>query len=733
MDLLVRTSLLTRRAIRRGTGVVFAVLVAYALAHGAARAALGLSAAVVVTLWVVMLARCVRARFGRSMQLPAVAELELGMLLAVGLDAALLRFDGSLVGPFAPATYILIAVIAAFAHPAATVAVTAWVIGLDATLRYTLVGDASLATLAQRGSFMVAFAVLNLTFLRAEVARTRMSARARIEAELARLKEDARRYRLLGAGEAEQQDGKSQDRLARSSVEEIHQSVHYALELLRRTLHLHTAVLLWLNDAGTHLRISELSTVSDDMHDAPFAAGDGVLGAVVSQRARVSLSNLRPSFKVPYYAGPCPVRSLAALPILEGETLRGILAIDRAEDIPFTAEEEELALQAAHYCLRAIHNERVFVQLERAKVEQGKLYRAAQALGAATSEKEVLEAGVRAAREIASFDLAAVTIYDPETKTHEVCAAKSASGEIDELVGVKFAENSGLVSMVVKNRYALPYKGEFDAGKQVVLSRRFAWPKMPSLLVLPLVLHEKVLGTLILGAKRRHAFGDAVRPTLEVLASHLSVSLANARMVQKLEQMATTDGMTGLLNKRAMLEAAGQKVAASARFGRKLSVVVTDIDWFKKVNDTYGHDVGDVVIKGLGAILTRQKRSTDQVARFGGEEFVVLCEQTDEAGAMLLAERIREELEKTTFHSAKESFKVTCSLGVATFPEAGRDWDALFKAADDALYTSKRGGRNRVTAWAPAPGPTHGRDGGERRAEGRLVKLTALPNKRKVS
>ena len=652
------------------------------------------------------------------------------MLLAVGLDALLLRFDGSLSGPFAPATYVLVAVIAAFAHPAATLATTAWVIGIDASLRASLFGEASLSSLTLRAGFMVAFALLNLTFLRAEVARTRMSARARVEAELTRLKEDARRYRLLGAGEAEQQDAASQDRLARSSVEEIHQSVHYALDLLRRTLHLHTAVLLWLNDAGTHLRISELSTVSDDVQDAPFVAGDGIMGAVVSQRARVSLDHLSVGFKVPYYAGPCPVRALAALPILEGDTLRGILAIDRKEDLAFTAEEEELAMQAARYCLRAIHNERVFVQLERAKVEQGKLYRAAQALGAATSEKEVLEAGVRAAREIASFDLTAVTIYDKDSRSHEVCAAKSVSGEIDDLVGAKFAENAGLVSMVVKNRYALPYKGDFDASKQVVLSRRYAWPKMPSLLVLPLVLHEKVLGTLILGARRRHAFGDAVRPTLEVLASHLSVSLSNARMVQKLEQMATTDGMTGLLNKRAMLEAAQQKVASSARFGRKLSVVVTDIDWFKKVNDTYGHDVGDVVIKGLGAILTRQKHSTDQVARFGGEEFVVLCEQTDETGAMLLAERIREELEKTTFHAGTSSFKVTCSLGVATFPEAGRDWDTLFKAADDALYASKHGGRNRVTASVPKP--TSGGDESVKRAAGRLVALAALPRKKRL-
>ncbi len=741
MDLLVRSSLWTRRVVRRGVGPVLALALAaiLALVPGAARAT-GLAAGAVAACWSFLLVRCVRAR-GRSassVATGAIIDVELGMLLAVGLDFVLLRVDGSLGGPLAPSVFILVAVVAAFAHPAATLVVTGWVVALDATLRFTALAEAdtTLPGLALRSGFMVAFAVMNLTFLRAEVARTRMSARSRVEAELVRLKDDARRYRLLGAGEAERQDGSSEDRLARSSVEEIHQSVHYALDLLRRTLHLHTAVLLWLNDAGTHLRISELSTVSDDVPDAPFAAGDGVLGAVVSQRAPVSLSGLKPSFKVPYYAGPCPVRALSALPILEGETLRGVLAIDRAENTPFTAEEDELAMQAARYCLRAIHNERVFVQLERAKVEQGKLYRAAQALGAALSEKDVLDAAVRAAREIASFDLAAVTLFDAEARTHEVCAATSATGEIDALVGATFGENAGLVSMVVKNRYALPYKGDFDAGRQVVLSKRHAWPKVPSLLVLPLVLHDKVLGTLILGAKRRHAFGDAVRPTLEVLASHLSVSLANARMVHKLEQMATTDGMTGLLNKRAMLEAAGQKVAASARFGRKLSVLVTDIDWFKKVNDTYGHDVGDVVIKGLGAILTRQKRSTDQVARFGGEEFVVLCEQTDEAGAMLLAERIREELEKTTFHAGpgadagsgagKRTFKVTCSLGIATFPEAGRDWDSLFKAADDALYLSKHGGRNRSTAWVRKG------SGAAASGEGRLASVAAVPQKRRL-
>src|SRR5208282_4346305 len=125
---------------------------------------------------------------------------------------------------------------------------------------------------------------------------------------------------------------------------------------------------------------------------------------------------------------------------LEGDALRGVLVMDRVKDVPFSPHEEEVGAQAARFCQRAIQNERVFLQLERAKVEQGKLYRAAQALGAALSEKDVVEAGVRAAREIASFDLAAVTVYEESTRTHEVVAAKSADGGIDDLVGVRFAQ-----------------------------------------------------------------------------------------------------------------------------------------------------------------------------------------------------------------------------------------------------------------------------------------------------
>jgi diguanylate cyclase (GGDEF)-like protein len=705
MDPLVGASLAVRTLVRRGHGLLVACALAAYVVYGGAAGQVGPAQVAALAVWTLLLASRVRRKLRVVGDAPIVLDMEIGALLSVGLEAALVRFDGGLGGRFSPALYVLVALVAAFARPLAGIAVVAFLLGLEAVLRFLTLDDADTSGFATHACFVGAFALLNLALLRAELARIRMTARERVEAQLVRIKEDARSYRLLGAGEVTtDRDEVRSDRSARASVEEIHQSVHYALDLLRRSLDLHTAVLLWLNDAGTHLRISELSTVSDEVQDAPFPAGDGVLGAVLAQRARVSLHGLKPSYKVPYYSGPCPVRALAAVPVLEGETLRGVLVVDRLADDPFSPHDEEIASQAARFCLRAIQNERVFLQLERAKVEQGKLYRAAQALGAALSEKDVVDAGVRAAREIASFDLAAVTVFDEATRSHEVVAAKSADRDIDDLVGVRFSHNAGLVSMVVQNRCALPYRGEYEAGRQVVLSKRLPWPTHPSLLVLPLLMHDRALGTLILGAKRRHAFSDAARPTLEVLASHLAVSLSNARMVHKLETMATTDGLTGLLNKRAMLEAGEQKIAAAARFDRKLALLVVDIDFFKKVNDTHGHDVGDLVIRGLGEVLKRQKRTTDVVARFGGEEFVVLCEQTDEKGAMLLAERIREELGKTTFRTPGGVLSVTCSIGVATFPETGvkAGWEALFKAADEALYVSKRSGRNRCTAWRPA-------------------------------
>jgi len=639
-----------------------------------------------------------------------LGDLELGALLVTVALAAAERADGSLDGRVYPAVYVCIALMSAFARPAARALVVAFATALEIAIRMIGLGEQTPIRALYHLGFMAAFAVLFGAVLRGEIARVRKASRAHLDAEIARLRDDARSYRLLTAPASVRAPSARADeeRLARSGVEEIHQSVLFALRLLRASLGLHTAMLLWQNDDGTHLRISELVSDAHGVSEGPFLVGDGVFGAAISQRSAVSIAGLKPGYKLPYYLGPCPVRAVCALPVFEHGQLRGVLVVDRLEDKAFTPREQVIMEEAGRYAVRAIQNERVFVQLERAKVEQGKLYRAAEALGAATTEADVVEAGVKSAREITSVDFAAVTLFDEAAKMHEIRAV-SGDGAAD-IVGQRFRHNAGLVSMVLQNRHPLPYRGEYDPQRQIVFTRRVTPPPMPSIVVLPLLVHERPLGTLVLGSRRRTAFNDAARSTLEVLASHMAVSLSNARMLRRLEELATMDGLTGLLNKRAMLEVADQKIAASKRFGRHLSVLVTDIDHFKKVNDTYGHDVGDVIIKGLGEILRRAKRNTDAVARFGGEEFVIICEETDARGAMLLAERVREELGRTTFHPHGKTtsdgrslaVNVTCSIGVATFPEAGPSWEDLFKAADEALYVSKRSGRNRSTAWSPS-------------------------------
>ena len=703
MDPLVRLALWTQQLIARTAGTLlaagFGAFVVYAETERLDDAVLyGIGLLFLASLGYRAWQRHRRAVVEETARL----DLELFTHLVVLAYALVLRTRGSLEGAAYPVLYALVMLTASFARLAATVSTVAFAVLLESALTFIALGGRG--NLIEHASLLGVFAFLNMLVFRAEIARIRRVSRQRIETELKKMKEAARSYRLIGAPASAQERPQTlpksdEERLLRSGVDEIHQAVEFALALLRRTLGLRTAVLLGTDAAGQNLHIQELSSSEDAIAPGPFGVRDGIFGAVLSKLEQVSLSGPKSGQHVPYYSRKPAIGSVCCTPLLDHGQPRGLLVVDRESREPFTDEEQATLANASRYILRAIENERVFVQLERAKVEQGKLYRAANALAAATTEAQVIEAGVNGAREFAAFDFAVVTLFDRSKSEHEICAVSGDNAS--ELVGQRFKHNSGLVSMVVANRHALPYRGDYDPSRQVVFTRRLVPPDMPSLLALPLLVHERALGTLVLGSRRKGAFGDSVRPTLEILASHVAVSLANARMLARLEEMATLDGLTGLYNKRALIEVGSQKLKSAKRFNKPLSLLVCDIDHFKKVNDTYGHDVGDVVIKGFADVLKRVKRDTDAVGRFGGEEFVVVCEETDELGAQLLADRIRSELEAVKFHSELGSLQVTCSVGVAPFPTSGQTWEQLFKATDEALYASKRGGRNRVTVWSP--------------------------------
>ncbi len=167
--------------------------------------------------------------------------------------------------------------------------------------------------------------------------------------------------------------------------------------------------------------------------------------------------------------------------------------------------------------------------------------------------------------------------------------------------------------------------------------------------------------------------------------------------VKKLSKEVKTDFLTNIANKKALQEELTKQESAFKRYGINYSIVFFDIDHFKNINDTYGHDAGDVILKSLGLLFRRYAREVDTIGRFGGEEFVAILPNTDKDGAYRFAEKLREIISKTKFLYKKTRIKVTVSAGVASRNEVNSK-EELLKKADERLYLAKKSGRNRVCA-----------------------------------
>ncbi len=172
-----------------------------------------------------------------------------------------------------------------------------------------------------------------------------------------------------------------------------------------------------------------------------------------------------------------------------------------------------------------------------------------------------------------------------------------------------------------------------------------------------------------------------------------------SRMEDKLRHMARHDALTGLYNRQVFSELLEYETNRASRYDRPLSALLLDIDYFKKVNDNYGHSAGDDVLKGFAELLLESLRSTDYIARFGGEEFTVLMPETNQEMALKRAQELRAAIEQHPFSLRDgNTLRITSCIGVATFPENANDMESLIKAADEAMYEAKKSGRNRVFA-----------------------------------
>ncbi|MFP5502559.1 MAG: diguanylate cyclase, partial [Candidatus Sericytochromatia bacterium] len=220
-----------------------------------------------------------------------------------------------------------------------------------------------------------------------------------------------------------------------------------------------------------------------------------------------------------------------------------------------------------------------------------------------------------------------------------------------------------------------------------------------SCMVAPVSYQDRVFGVLAVFDKEDRAsvgaFAPEDLPLLTGLASQAATAIENARLYE----LATVDGLTQLYIRRHFEQRLAEELKRAQRYSARASLMILDIDHFKKFNDTYGHQTGDEVLKLVAkTVKANVREELDVPGRFGGEELLVLMPETEPAGAWALAERVREAIASTPLPGPDgETLHVTVSVGVATYPLHGHDEESLLEAADKALYVSKARGRNRST------------------------------------
>ena len=241
-----------------------------------------------------------------------------------------------------------------------------------------------------------------------------------------------------------------------------------------------------------------------------------------------------------------------------------------------------------------------------------------------------------------------------------------------------------------------------DAASDPRLNYLEGMDSMRSFICVPLVAHSTTVGLLTVGSAQAELYQEKDAALVQSFAGHVALALDNARLYREMRHSAHTDGLTGLYNRRYLHQELERELARSRRYGHPLSLIICDLDNFKKYNDQYGHLAGDDLLRELGDLMKSYIRKSDTAFRYGGEEFAVILPHTDQQSAIILSERLREAISTKNFliREKLQIGHITISIGVASCPDDAIEVDSLINTADMALYEAKKT-KNRVCTRLP--------------------------------
>ena len=412
--------------------------------------------------------------------------------------------------------------------------------------------------------------------------------------------------------------------------------------------------------------------------------GEGLTGAAAKLKRPVYAADVR---KDPRYINTVPTtRSEVAIPLLIRDEVVGVL--DMQSDRPNFFDNETIDLLAlfSTQASIAIENARLY-SLEQRRARQMEAINAiARQTTAVIELDELLDKVCVAILERFTTDHVSILLLE-----NSQLLLRAHRGNLTPLLtaGDVIPTESGLTSQsLVLGKSVL----QNDVSKASGYVPGFAEARAE--ICVPLIFFGEKLGVLVLDSKTPNAFLESDVTPLESVADICAAAIQNAHHFESAKQLAYLDGLTGIFNRRFFEMRIVEELERAQRYKSDLSVIMLDIDHFKKLNDEFGHLLGDEVLRQVSNILQQHLRKGDVVCRFGGEEFAILLPQASHESAMEVAEKLRRTIE--TWHFPGVPRPVTVSAGAAHFPEFGETRDEVVAAADTALYMAKQAGRNCV-------------------------------------
>jgi diguanylate cyclase (GGDEF)-like protein len=473
------------------------------------------------------------------------------------------------------------------------------------------------------------------------------------------------------------------------------------LTLVRGRLDAHTIAVFFPTDADGYRLRRFWSQGQAIIADAELRPGLGVVGSLLKDGLKtLSLREIMSdSTTLYYYREDTGIRSLIASPIVTAGSPRGLIIADSTQKNAFTNEHSSFLSDAAGILGEAVYQ--AYVCTEH-RLEHLRLAAASHVEKRFFKEQSVDEILTIIADIIPfAFTCDRMTI-SMRTEDGKGGVIKRASGaDADTLRNRQFSLSEKTLASVLYTKN-ICFSRNFSPGRHE--SRYFENEphanEYGSFLAVPLGIDD-CKGMILLESVKRDAFSDALRELLSTIAVSAGLAIEKILLYEKTNALATHDGLTNLFNHRQFQQILKDEITRSSRYTDPLSLVICDIDFFKKVNDTYGHPFGDAVLKTVAGILNGSiRQGIDTAARYGGEEFALILVKTDEAQAIETAERIRESIARTVQKSPSGAdVHVTMSFGIAVLGKHARELGELVKKADKALYRAKEQGRNRVEVF----------------------------------